>query len=107
RRVAPSFDRSPDRGRFRHPRGGRRAARVLLTSGFGPTALICVNDVTAVGALRELRERGVRVPQDMSVTGFDNVSLSEFCYPPLTTVHIPRERIGHIISHCLIPKDRQ
>jgi LacI family transcriptional regulator len=48
-----------------------------------------VNDITAVGALRELRERGIRVPQDISVTGFDNVKLSEFCYPALTTVHIP------------------
>jgi len=46
----------------------------------------------------------LRVPQDISVTGFDNVKLSEFCYPALTTVHIPRERIGHIISDCLIPK---
>ena len=57
----------------------------------------------AVGALRELRERGIRVPQDMSVTGFDNVKLSEFSYPALTTVHIPRERIGHIICDRLIP----
>ena len=57
----------------------------------------------AVGALRELRERGIRVPQDMSVTGFDNVKLSEFCYPALTTLHIPREQIGHIICNCLIP----
>ncbi len=85
--------------------GGRRAARTLLATGLACTAIICVNDVTAVGALRELRERGIRVPQDMSVTGFDNVNLSEFCYPPLTTVHIPRERIGHIICDCLIPKD--
>lgn len=87
--------------------GGRRAARALLATGFAPTALICVNDVTAVGALRELRECGIRVPQDISVTGFDNVNLSEFCFPPLTTVHIPRERIGHIICRCLIPGDRQ
>jgi DNA-binding LacI/PurR family transcriptional regulator len=58
----------------------------------------------AVGALRELRERGIRVPEDMSVTGFDNVKLSEFCFPALTTVHIPRDRIGHIICDCLIPK---
>ncbi len=43
------------------------------------------------------------MPQDMSVTGFDNVKLSEFCYPALTTLHIPRERIGHIICNCLIP----
>jgi DNA-binding LacI/PurR family transcriptional regulator len=84
--------------------GGRQATRSLLATGFEPTALICVNDVTAVGALRELRERGLRVPQDISVTGFDNVRLSEFCYPALTTVHIPRERIGHIISEYLLSK---
>jgi LacI family transcriptional regulator len=84
--------------------GGRQATRALLSTGYQPTAIICVNDVTAVGALRELRERGLRVPQDISVTGFDNVKMSEFCYPALTTVHIPREQIGHIISDCLIPK---
>jgi LacI family transcriptional regulator len=84
--------------------GGRQATRALLSSGFNPTAIICVNDVTAVGALRELRERGLRVPQDISVTGFDNVKLSEFCYPALTTVHIPRDRIGHIICDCLVPR---
>jgi len=84
--------------------GGRQATRALLATGFNPTAIICVNDLTAVGALRELRERGIRVPQDMSVTGFDNVKLSEFCYPALTTVHIPRERIGHIISDHLLAK---
>ncbi|HWC99384.1 MAG TPA: LacI family DNA-binding transcriptional regulator [Candidatus Sulfopaludibacter sp.] len=84
--------------------GGRLATRALLASGFHPTALVCVNDITAVGALRELRESGIRVPQDISVTGFDNVKLSEFCYPALTTVHIPRDRVGHIISGCLMPK---
>ena len=77
--------------------GGRQAARAMLASGYRPTAMVCVNDIMAVGALRELRERGIRVPQDMSVTGFDNVKLSEFCFPALTTVHIPRDRIGSII----------
>jgi len=84
--------------------GGRQAARQLLSNGYAPTAIICVNDVTAVGVLRELRERGLRVPQDVSVTGFDNVKLSEFCYPALTTVHIPREQIGHIICESLMSK---
>jgi DNA-binding LacI/PurR family transcriptional regulator len=84
--------------------GGRQATRALLATGSNPTAIICVNDITAVGALRELRERGIRVPQDVSVTGFDNVQLSEFCYPALTTVHIPRARIGHIISDHLLAK---
>jgi LacI family transcriptional regulator len=84
--------------------GGRQATRALLATGFNPTAIICVNDIMAVGALRELRERGIRVPRDVSVTGFDNVQLSEFCYPALTTVQIPRERIGHIISDHLLTK---
>jgi DNA-binding LacI/PurR family transcriptional regulator len=84
--------------------GGRAAARSLLDSGYRPTAIICVNDIMAVGALRELRERGLRVPQDISVTGFDNVKLSEFCSPALTTVHIPRERIGQIMCERLIPR---
>ncbi len=84
--------------------GGRQATRAILGAGFQPTAIICVNDITAVGALRELRERGLRVPEDVSVTGFDNVKLSEFCYPALTTVHIPRDQIGHIICESLLSK---
>jgi DNA-binding LacI/PurR family transcriptional regulator len=74
--------------------GGQMAARELLSSGFQPTAIVCVNDFMAVGVLRELRERGLRVPEDVSVTGFDNIKLSEFCSPALTTLHIPSDRIG-------------
>ncbi len=83
--------------------GGRQALRDLLATGFAPTAVICVNDIIALGVLRELRERGYDVPGRISVTGFDNIALSEFCYPPLTTVHIPRDRIGRIICECLMP----
>jgi DNA-binding LacI/PurR family transcriptional regulator len=82
--------------------GGCRAAHNLLASGFDPTALVCVNDLTAVGALRAVRDVGRRVPEDVSVTGFDNVKLSEFCYPQLTTVDIPRERIGQIMCGQLL-----
>lgn len=83
--------------------GGRQASRVLLASGYAPTAMVCVNDLMAAGVLRELRERGLRVPEDVSVTGFDNICLSEFCCPALTTVHIPRDRIGHIVFSILVP----
>lgn len=83
--------------------GGRQAVRELLSQGPAPTAIICVNDLMAVGALKELRERGLRVPDDVSVTGFDNIKLSEFCYPALTTVHIPRDRIGHTLFTSLAP----
>jgi len=83
--------------------GGQQAAREILSSGFQPTAIICVNDVMAVGVLREVREQGLRVPEDISVTGFDNIKLSEFSYPPLTTLHIPRDRIGHLAFGMLVP----
>jgi DNA-binding LacI/PurR family transcriptional regulator len=83
--------------------GGRQAARELISSGFQPTSIICVNDFMAVGVLRELREQGIRVPQDISVTGFDNIRLAEFCSPALTTAHIPREQIGQIIFESLVP----
>ena len=82
--------------------GGRRATRGLLTARLGVTAIVCVNDLMAVGALRELRDSGLRVPQDISVTGFDNIKLAQFCHPPLTSVHIPRDEIGQTICDCLI-----
>ena len=85
--------------------GGRQAARELLSSGFDPTAIICVNDFMAVGVLRQLRDQGIRVPEDVSVTGFDNIRLAEFCSPALTTVHIPREQIGRTIFENLVPED--
>jgi LacI family transcriptional regulator len=85
--------------------GGREAARVLLARPSRPTALVCVNDVMAVGALREVRARGLRVPEDVSVTGFDNVTLAQFAVPALTTVHIPREQIGRTICEWLLRDD--
>lgn len=81
--------------------GGREATREILGSGFNPTAIISVNDFMALGALCELRQAGVQVPGDVSVTGFDNIRLSEICSPPLTTLHIDRERIGRLMFRML------
>ncbi|HTK86722.1 MAG TPA: LacI family DNA-binding transcriptional regulator, partial [Nitrospiraceae bacterium] len=75
------------------PHGGRQAVREMLQSGFRPTAMVCMNDFMALGVLHELHSEGIRVPRDVSVTGFDNIGLAEFCSPPLTTVHIPRDQI--------------
>lgn len=83
--------------------GGRMAAMRILAGGFQPTAIICVNDIMAVGVMRALRDRGLQIPEDVSVTGFDNVRLAEYCEPPLTTVHIPRDDIGRMAFAALVP----
>ncbi|MEP6492047.1 MAG: LacI family DNA-binding transcriptional regulator [bacterium] len=83
--------------------GGQQAMGQVLDSGFRPTAVACVNDLMAVGALRELHMRGIAVPGDVSVTGFDNISLAEFATPPLTTADVPREMIGRLICDALVP----
>lgn len=84
--------------------GGREAVRELIESGFTPSAIVCVNDFMAVGVLRQLREYGLRVPEDVSVTGFDNISLSEMIVPSLTTLHIPCDSLGRKIFSLLTDK---
>lgn len=85
------------------PNGGRQATRELLASGFKPTAIVCVNDFMAIGVIKELREQRLAVPGDVSVTGYDNISLSEYVSPQLTTVNIPREKIGRLAFSSLVP----
>lgn len=87
--------------------GGQEATREILASGFAPTAIVCVNDVMAVGVLHELRSHGIDVPRDMAVTGFDNVGLAEFTAPGLTTADIPREQIGRMICASLLTPPRR
>lgn len=87
------------------PGGGMQAAHELLGSGFNPTAVVCVNDYMAIGALRAVRSRGLSVPDDISVTGFDNIEFSEFTNPALTTVNIPRKAIGHMAVEALLKTD--
>jgi LacI family transcriptional regulator len=83
--------------------GGEAAMREILDSGFRPTAVACVNDVMAFGALRELHARDLDVPRDVSVTGFDNIALAEFARPALTTADLPRDTIGRLIFDALVP----
>jgi LacI family transcriptional regulator len=82
----------------------------LLESGFPVTAILCVNDITAIGVLKELSERKMPVPEQVSVTGFDNIQLAQFTIPSLTTVHIPRDRIAELSFESLVaarPFDRK
>jgi DNA-binding LacI/PurR family transcriptional regulator len=87
------------------PGGGQQATRQLLASGFRPTAIISQNDYMALGVLRAVREHGLRVPEDLSITGYDNVILSESASPPLTTVDVPREEIGCMAFEALVANE--
>jgi LacI family transcriptional regulator len=84
------------------PAGGRQATRQLLESGFEPTAILCANDFMALGVLKELRNQGLACPGNVSVTGFDNIQLAEYASPALTTVNIPRDRIGQLCFDALV-----
>ena len=67
-----------------------------------PTAFFAENDVLAVGAMRALNEHGVRVPDDVSMIGFDDLSVGAFSNPPLTTVHVPKHEVGEIAVRRLV-----
>ncbi|HEX2915784.1 MAG TPA: LacI family DNA-binding transcriptional regulator [Chloroflexia bacterium] len=58
------------------------------------TAVFCGNDLTAIGAMKALREANLRIPEDVSVVGFDDIAFAQFTDPPLTTVRVEREAIG-------------
>ncbi|MFC7303624.1 LacI family DNA-binding transcriptional regulator [Streptomyces monticola] len=74
--------------------GGHAAAVELLARGRRPTCVFAVTDVMAVGALAAFREHGVRVPEDISLAGFDDIPLVRELTPPLTTVALPLARMG-------------
>jgi len=73
---------------------GALAARRALEQQPGTTALVCYNDLTAVGALRGVRSAGLRVPLDVSVVGFDDIELAPYVDPPLTTVRQVTDEMG-------------
>lgn len=73
---------------------GRRAGRLLLAEGELPDAVVCAADVVALGVVAALREAGVHPPDDVLVTGFDDIGFAEISEPPLTTVRQPADAIG-------------
>ncbi|MCB1456648.1 MAG: LacI family DNA-binding transcriptional regulator [Nitratireductor sp.] len=67
-----------------------------------PTAVICGNDVLAVGAIKRAKALGLRVPGDVSITGFDDIDIASFVEPGLTTVHVPHRRMGSAAAQQLL-----
>lgn len=74
--------------------GGAQALPALLEASARVTAVFCYNDMTAVGLLRAARERGISIPGDLAVVGFDDIPLASYVTPPLTTVAQPRDKMG-------------
>jgi LacI family transcriptional regulator len=87
-------------GPFPPTLAGGAAADAAL--GHGATALIAHNDLLAIGVLRRLAERGVAVPTDLSVVGYDDIFGADFCSPPLTTLAGPLERAGRAVVDVLL-----
>lgn len=81
--------------------GGIRAVQALLAHRPLPSAILCSNDLTAVGALNALQRAGLRVPQDISVVGFDDIDLASFSAPPLTTISLSRASLGRLAFQAL------
>lgn len=84
-----------------HADAGATAADAVVGEA---TACIVFNDVLAIGMLRRLRERGVRVPEDLSIVGCDDVFGADFCEPPLTTVAAPIEEAGRVAVTMLLDR---
>ncbi len=81
---------------------GESGAEQLLMTQDKPTAIICGNDVLAAGALRFARQNGYRVPEDLSIVGFDDIDLASIVDPELTTVRAPHREMGQAAARMLI-----
>jgi LacI family transcriptional regulator len=84
--------------------GGASAAHAILASGLRPSAIFCANDHMAMNALTALHEAGCRVPEDISVMGFDNIVVSAYATPPLTTVSVGKTQMGREAARMLVEK---
>lgn len=84
--------------------GGRKAMAELLNRPDPPTAVVCANDLSALGALEEAQLRGHKVPQSISIVGFDDIDEAALASPPLTTIRLPPHEIGVVAAEKLIER---
>lgn len=84
--------------------GGRRAAATLLDRAERPDAIVAANDLIAIGVLDAARERGLRVPEDLAVTGYDDIEAASLVSPSLTTVENPAREIGRACARLLLER---
>jgi LacI family transcriptional regulator len=82
--------------------GGMRALVELNRLSNRPTAVLCSNDMTAIGVMREAYDRNIKIPEDLSLVGFDDIRLSEYTIPPLTTVQMSQKELARIAFQALL-----
>jgi LacI family transcriptional regulator len=82
--------------------GGMRELDPLLKLSQPPTAILCHNDLTAIGVMHRAREHGVEIPRQLSVGGFDDIPLARFVFPPLTTVRMSQPELARLAFHALM-----
>ena len=82
--------------------GGMSAFEKLFSLPDRPTAVVCSNDMTAIGVMRQAYERGIPVPEELSVIGFDDIRIAEFMIPPLTTVRMSQAELAELAFKALV-----
>jgi LacI family repressor for deo operon, udp, cdd, tsx, nupC, and nupG len=87
--------------------GAGRATRQLLNHRHPPTAIFCANDEMAMSCMHELKQAGLRIPQDISLVGFDDIRYASILNPPLTTIFQPAEEIGERVVNRLLKEIEQ
>ena len=86
---------------------GREAMRQLLQMDSLPTAVLCGNDILAMGAVAECQSSGIRIPDEISIAGFDDLDMSSQIKPALTTIHVPSAEMGENAAEYLVAQIRQ
>ncbi|MCL4115417.1 UNVERIFIED_CONTAM: hypothetical protein GTU68_027977 [Idotea baltica] len=81
-----------------------KAVDKILAMKDRPTALFCFNDIMALAAISKIQQAGLKVPDDISVIGYDNIELSAYFSPPLTTIHQPKRRVGKTAVEILLER---
>jgi len=87
-------------GNFKIEGGSAAMARILQQDKV-PSAIVTANDLTAIGALRTAHEKGLRIPDDISIAGCDDIAMSDIVYPPLTTLRISRQEYAGLLFEAL------
>ena len=87
--------------------GGYRAMQRILRGKVLPTAVVCSNDLTAIGAMSAIYQHGLRVPEDISIVGYDDILLASHTHPSLTTLRLPRTELAQRAFHSLFGVGRR